>query len=68
MCVLRDMELIMREGLHLCVQCTCVHLLVFTWPRSVWVFVCLLVSLCGRGAEGTWLLSSAGPGPSSLLF
>lgn len=33
--------------------CTCVSGgCVFTWPRSVWVFVCLLVSLCGCGVEG----------------
>lgn len=38
----------MREGLHPRVQCTCVHLFVFAWPWSVWVFGCLLVSLCGR--------------------
>lgn len=57
----------MCEGLLLYVQCACVHLFMcrymFTWPWSVWVSVCLLVSLCGHGLEGTLL-----PCALSVLF
>lgn len=59
---LRHAEFVRYEGLCLCVcvpLCRCV----FTWPWSVWVFVCLLVSLCGYEAEGTLLLC-----PLPVLF